>query len=74
MVFSDFRPYSAGDDIRYIDWVQLLRLDRLILKLFEEEAICRSICSSTPARACVRRPSKLEYARKIAAALAYVAC
>ena len=38
MVFADYRPYSEGDDIRHIDWGIYLRLDRLILRLFEEEA------------------------------------
>ena len=38
MVFADFRPYTEGDDIRNIDWGIYLRLDRLILRLFEEEA------------------------------------
>src|SRR5581483_692437 len=38
MVFADYRPYTEGDDIRHVDWGIYLRLDRLILRLFEEEA------------------------------------
>ena len=38
MVFTDYRPYTQGDDTRNLDWGIYLRLDRLILRLFEEEA------------------------------------
>jgi len=74
MVFTDFRPYSAGDDIRHIDWGIYLRLDRLILKLFEEEAdlpIYLFVDASLSMD--YGKPAKLAYARKLAAALSYVA-
>ena len=35
--FADHRPYSPGDDFRFIDWNVFLRTDNLFLKLFEEE-------------------------------------
>lgn len=35
--FSDFREYTAGDDIKRIDWNAYGRLDRLFIKLFMEE-------------------------------------
>src|SRR5258705_3334242 len=35
--FADYRQYVAGDDFRHLDWKAYLRLNRLILKLFEEE-------------------------------------
>lgn len=35
--FSDFRPYSLGDDLRRIDWNSYGRFDKLFLKLFMEE-------------------------------------
>ena len=35
--FADFRPYVAGDDLRFVDWNIYGRLDRLFLKLFLEE-------------------------------------
>ncbi len=74
MVFSDFRPYSSGDDIRHIDWGIYLRMDRLVLKLFEEEAdlpIYLFIDASASMK--FGEPAKIDYARKIAGALAYVA-
>jgi uncharacterized protein (DUF58 family) len=74
MVFTDFRPYSVGDDIRNIDWGIYLRMDRLILKLFEEEAdlpIYLFVDASLSMD--YGEPPKLEYARKVAAALSYLA-
>jgi uncharacterized protein (DUF58 family) len=74
MVFTDFRPYSAGDDIRHIDWSIYLRLDRLILKLFEEEAdLPIYVFVDASASMGFGTPPKLDYACKTAAALAYVA-
>jgi len=73
MVFTDFRPYSAGDDIRHIDWGIYLRMDRLILKLFEEEADLPIYLLVDASRSMDHgTPSKLDYARKLAAALCYV--
>jgi uncharacterized protein (DUF58 family) len=73
MVFTDYRPYSPGDDTRNLDWGTYLRLDRLILRLFEEEAdlpiyIFLDVSRSMDFGA----PSKFDFARKIAAALAYI--
>ena len=74
MIFTDYRPYSPGDDTRNLDWGSYLRLDRLVLRLFEEEAdlpvyvfvdVSRSMDFGTP--------SKFDFARKFAAAIAYVA-
>jgi uncharacterized protein (DUF58 family) len=74
MVFTDFRPYSAGDDLRNIDWGIYLRFDRLILKLFEEEADLPIYVFVDASRSMAYgKPGKLEYARRIAAALSYVA-
>ena len=35
--FADYRPYVSGDDFRHLDWKAFLRLNKLIMKLFEEE-------------------------------------
>lgn len=35
--FSDYKNYSQGDDIRFIDWNAFARLDKLYTKLFLEE-------------------------------------
>ncbi|MEQ1881624.1 MAG: DUF58 domain-containing protein [Burkholderiales bacterium] len=73
MIFADFRPYSPGDDTRNLDWSTYLRLDRLILRLFEEEAdlpvyIFLDVSGSMD----FGEPSKFDFARKFAAALAYI--
>src|SRR2546430_17722479 len=41
--FADHRSYVPGDDFRYLDWNLFGRLDRLFLKLYEEE-IGRASC------------------------------
>jgi uncharacterized protein (DUF58 family) len=74
MVFADYRPYSEGDDIRHVDWGIYLRLDRLILRLFEEEADLPVYIFVDASKSMDHAGSgKLEYARKLAGALGYVA-
>lgn len=74
MVFADYRPYTPGDDTRNLDWGIYLRLDRLILRLFEEEAdLPVYVFIDTSASMGFGQPSKFDFARKVAAALAYLA-
>ena len=35
--FADYRQYTRGDDLRFIDWNIYGRLDRLFIKLYQEE-------------------------------------
>src|SRR5258706_185806 len=35
--FADYRKYSPGDDLRYVDWGIFARSDRLYVRLFREE-------------------------------------
>jgi uncharacterized protein (DUF58 family) len=35
--FADYRDYTPGDDLRRVDWNAYARLERLFLKLFQEE-------------------------------------
>ena len=37
MEFEEVRPYQPGDDVRAIDWNIYARVERLFIKLFEEE-------------------------------------
>lgn len=39
--FSDYRPYSPGDDVRYLDWRLFARQDRYYVKRFEDETNLR---------------------------------
>ena len=76
--FAELRAYQAGDDLRYIDWRMYGRSDRFYVKQFEEETNLRAYIlldvsesmgwSSSPGEL----PSKLWYAKLLAAALALV--
>ncbi len=73
MEFADHKPYSPGDDFRYIDWNVYARLDELALKTFEtEENLYVYIMVDTSASMGFGSPQKLEVARRLAAALAYI--
>jgi uncharacterized protein (DUF58 family) len=71
--FADFRSYVVGDDFRHLDWKAYLRLNKLILKLFEEEQdlpIYLFLDTSTSMN--YGQPKKLDYARRVGAALCYI--
>ena len=71
--FADFRNYSLGDDLRFIDWNLYARLDRLFLKLFlEEEDLHFYSLIDASASMGFGNPSKLHVAKQLAAALGYV--
>lgn len=71
--FQDYRPYTTGDDFRYVDWNIYSRLDRLLLKLFvEEEDLCVHLLVDGSASMRFGHPPKLDYALKVAAALGYI--
>jgi len=71
--FSDYRKYQSGDDLRYVDWNVYRRLERLWLKLFtaEEEMNIYLLVDASRSMA-EGNPPKIEYAKKIAAALGYI--
>lgn len=72
--FADYRPFTAGDDIRGIDWGVYARNRHLLLKLFEEEEDLHVhlILDSTRSMDW-GEPSKFDQARRIVAGLAYLA-
>ena len=72
--FADHRNYTAGDDFRYLDWNLYGRLDRLFLKLYEEERELpvRIFLDASESMA-FGEPRKFDFARQIAAAVGYVA-
>ena len=73
--FADFREYALGDDLRYVDWKAYGRLEKLFLKLFvEEEDLSIHLLIDTSQSMDFGSPlTKAEYARRLAAALGYVA-
>jgi uncharacterized protein (DUF58 family) len=71
--FADYRSYQIGDDYRYIDWNIYSRLDRLFVKLFsEEEDVSVHLFIDASQSMGWGRPSKLDYAVRVAAALGYI--
>src|SRR5689334_24823304 len=71
--FADFRQYVPGDDLRSLDWNLYARLDKLIIKLFLEEEdlhFCTLIDASLSMD--FGNPTKLQYAKRLAAALGFV--
>lgn len=71
--FHDYRTYQAGDDFRYIDWNVFSRIDKLFVKLFRaEEDLTLHLLVDTSASMSFGNPSKIEYAKKIGAALGFI--
>lgn len=71
--FADHRDYTRGDDFRYIDWNIYGRMDKLLLRLFEEEEdLSIYLLLDTSRSMLFGAPPKLHYAMKVAAALSYV--
>lgn len=72
--FADYRQYVPGDDLRMIDWNIYGRLEKLFLKLFlEEEELNVRILIDVSGSMGIGSPTKLFYAKRVAAALAYIA-
>src|SRR5579862_6368063 len=71
--FADYRNYVKGDDLRFLDWNLYARLDRLFIRLFmEEEDLHFHVLFDNSLSMDFGKPSKLHYAKQIAAALAFV--
>ncbi|MFP5317256.1 MAG: DUF58 domain-containing protein [Acidimicrobiia bacterium] len=70
--FADYREYHPGDDFRRIDYFLYARLDLLVLKLFdaEDDLHLRLLVDTSASMA---SDGKLDLARRVAAALGYVA-
>lgn len=72
--FTDYREYSPGDDLRYLDWKLLARRDRQYIKRFEDETNLRCILMMDLSQSMSFGSagySKFEYARTLAASLAW---
>lgn len=72
--FAEHRPYMPGDDIRRIDWRLFARTDRHYIKLFEAETNANFVALvdvSSSMDYGTGPVSKLDYARYLAASLAY---
>jgi uncharacterized protein (DUF58 family) len=76
--FLDHRNFHHGDDLRAVNWRAYMRLDKMFLKMFQVEPrvpvrllLDSSLSMTTGGGGAHRR--KFDYARRLAAALSYVA-
>jgi uncharacterized protein (DUF58 family) len=73
--FSEHRSYGTGDEIRHIDWKLYGKTDRFFIKQFEEETNLLThllVDQSQSMDYSSHGMSKLEYAKIMAASLAYL--
>ncbi len=71
--FADYRNYVIGDDLRFLDWNLYARLDKLFLRLFmEEEDLHFYVLVDNSLSMDFGTPSKLHYAKQVAAALGFI--
>jgi uncharacterized protein (DUF58 family) len=72
--FFDHRHFHHGDDLRAVNWRAYLRLEKLFLKMFQVEprVPVRMLLDVSKSMG-TGQLSKFDYARKLAAALCYVA-
>jgi len=72
--FADYRLYSPGDDLRYLDWGIYARSDKLYIKLFHEEVdlFAYIFIDASASMAFPSVNDKFLPASHIAAALSYV--
>lgn len=76
--FADYRDYVEGDDIRLMDWKVFARTDKHYIRLYEAERnllsyLVLDTSGSMGFAGAVRTTfAKLEYAGRLAAALAYL--
>jgi len=74
--FAEYRAYSAGDDLRHIDWNVYARSERLYLKRFRGETnsmLTVLLDASNSMQFGSHRVNKMDYARYLAASLFYLA-
>ena len=72
--FSEYRQYTDGDDLRYLDWRLFARSDRYYIKRFEDETNLRCYLLVDLSRSMgfgSLAYNKAEYAKTAAATLAY---
>jgi uncharacterized protein (DUF58 family) len=72
--FSDHRAYTPGDDLRYLDWKVFARHGELFIKEFAAEEDAHVLLILDGSRSMdFGSPNRFFFARKLCAALAYIA-
>lgn len=73
--FAEYRKYMPGDDTRRLDWKAFARSDRFYIKEFEADTNLRAyfvVDASGSMNFAGNDTTKIEFARRIAASLAYL--
>lgn len=73
--FAEYRPYTPGDDLRYVDWNVFARTERCYLKRYRGETntlLTVLLDASNSMNYSSHQVSKMDYARFIAASLFYL--
>jgi uncharacterized protein (DUF58 family) len=74
--FTEYRPYIPGEGIRYLDWKQYAKSDRLVIREYEENTNLKACLlldtSASMAYASGNNISKFQYAVLLAASLSYL--
>ncbi|MGC6425921.1 MAG: DUF58 domain-containing protein [Akkermansiaceae bacterium] len=74
--FAEYRKYVPGDDTRRLDWKAYARSDRYYIKEFEADTNLRAYfvvdSSGSMKFSSDDHPTKIDFARKIAATLSYL--
>ena len=72
--FADFRDYVDGDDVRHLDWNVLARMEAPVIRTYQdEEDIAVHILLDCSKSMEFGEPAKLDIAKKLASAIAYIA-
>lgn len=76
--FAEYRSYNEGDDLRYVDWNVFARTGRTYIKRFKGETsshlmLLMDTSASMGYQSKTAAVSKLDYAKYLAASLAYLA-
>jgi uncharacterized protein (DUF58 family) len=73
--FSQYKNYQAGDDLRQLDWKMFARSERYYIKEadIETNITVKFILDASHSMAYVEGISKMQYAKVLTAALAYLA-
>ena len=75
--FAEYRKYVPGDDLRRLDWRAYGRSDRFYVKEFEADTnlrCCLVVDTSGSMDFGSQGVTKIEYARRMAGTLGYLAC
>lgn len=72
--FADYKEYAEGDDLRHLDWNVLARLGNPVTKTYrDEEDLAVHLLVDCSSSMSFGDPTKWETARRVAAALGFVA-